>query len=391
MRSRTLRLISGTLAWIAIIGAAFLVFQSEQHIARRRAAVRAFDLHAREATDALADVRASQEAYVAAGQGVGFWMPRVAATNSAILLTLVDLQALAASSAGKAALQEASASLAELGAVDRRAREYIKSDQPLMAGDVIFTEGGQTAAGAARQIESARLAEHQAVDAEEAAVRRTEATALAGAAAITALVIVLLIPGRTAAAQAIENAASQSPLADLSLKPQAPAVPFPTARAVSPILRSAADLCTELGRVSSAADLTPLLGRAAEMMDASGLMVWVGDARGGDLRPALAHGYSAQALARMPTVSRGSNNAAAAAYRTGTLQIVLSHPGSANGAVVAPLLSAEGCVGALSAEIQRGGEASESVQAIATLVAAQLAGIVAAAQPAEQRAAAGSS
>jgi two-component system cell cycle sensor histidine kinase/response regulator CckA len=49
--------------------------------------------------------------------------------------------------------------------------ENIKSGQQLMAADVIFTEGGETAATAARQVETARLAEHQAFDASEAKPR----------------------------------------------------------------------------------------------------------------------------------------------------------------------------------------------------------------------------
>jgi hypothetical protein len=89
----------------------------------------------------------------------------------------------------------------------------------------------------------------------------------------------------------------------------------------------------------------------------------------------LAHGYPDQVFARMPTVPRSANNAAAAAYRTAALQVVLTRPGS-NGAVVAPLLSPEGCVGALSAEILRGRETADSVQALAAIFAAQLAGML---------------
>ena len=116
-------------------------------------------------------------------------------------------------------------------------------------------------------------------------------------------------------------------------------------------------------------------------MDATGLIVWLGNASGADLRPVLAHGYSAQVLARMPTVPRSADNAAAAAYRTGVLQIVLARPGTSAGAIVAPLLSPEGCIGALSAEIAGGGEASDSVQALAAIFAAQLAGVLPATPP----------
>jgi hypothetical protein len=150
---------------------------------------------------------------------------------------------------------------------------------------------------------------------------------------------------------------------------------------------------TDLGRVRDLDELTDVLGRAAEVMDASGLIVWVGSPDGADLRPVLAHGYSADTLARLPAVPRSADNAAAAAYRLGTTQIVHSRPGGSRGAVIAPILSPDGCIGALSAEIRSGGETSQSVQALASIFAAQLAGIVAsvpAPEVQQPRAAAGS-
>ena len=123
-------------------------------------------------------------------------------------------------------------------------------------------------------------------------------------------------------------------------------------------------------------DLKRLLGRAADAMDASGLMVWVGTPAGGDLRAVLSHGYSAEVLARIPPVPRTADNAAAAAFRSAKLQIVVSRPGTSTGAVVAPILSADGCVGALSAEIRHGAETSEAVQALAEIFAANLAGVL---------------
>jgi hypothetical protein len=116
-------------------------------------------------------------------------------------------------------------------------------------------------------------------------------------------------------------------------------------------------------------------------MDASGLIVWVGASAPPEndrLRPVLAHGYSPATIAKMPPVPRSADNAAAAAYRTGALQIVLTRPGVSAGAVVAPLLAADGCVGALSVEVRSGGEGSDSVQALAAIFAAQLAPIVSA-------------
>jgi hypothetical protein len=142
------------------------------------------------------------------------------------------------------------------------------------------------------------------------------------------------------------------------------------------VLRAASQLCTDLGRVSDLDELTSLIGQAADVMDASGVVIWVASADGTYVQLALSHGYAPQVTARMSRIMRSADNAAAAAYRTGQMQIVLARPGESNGAVVAPLLSADGCIGALSAEIRGGGESSESVQALAAIFAAQLAGVL---------------
>src|SRR5262249_16259745 len=125
------------------------------------------------------------------------------------------------------------------------------------------------------------------------------------------------------------------------------------------MFKTAATLATDFGRVRNLDELTRVLGRAAEVMDASGVMVWMGTPGGPELRPVLAHGYSAEMIAKIPAVPRSANNAAAAAFRSSTLQIVLSRPGNSTGAVVAPIMSPGGCVGALSAEIRHGAETSE--------------------------------
>ena len=72
--------------------------------------------------------------------------------------------------------------MAEFSNVDRRARDYLKSGQQLMAGDVIFTEGGQTASMAAQQVNAASTAEHQAVMPPNPSTAKQQAAALGGAA-----------------------------------------------------------------------------------------------------------------------------------------------------------------------------------------------------------------
>ena len=293
MRSRAVRLSCGAVAWIAIGAAAFFLIRSEKQLAALRAEGRAFDLHAREAADTLADLRSAQQAYVAAGQGVAFWMPKVAQTSEAAGKSIAVLRASTTSAAVRSAMDEAAASLVEFADVDRRARDYLRSGQQLMAGDVIFTEGDQTAASAARQVETARLAEHQALDTFEAGLRKREAIALAAAGGLTAIVALMLGLLRMPEGGA-------SPGLPVSSATQA-SIPSPS-RGGLPVLKAAAELCTDFGCVRDINDLQLLLARAGDMMDAAGLVVWLASAAGADLQPVLTHGYSDRVRARLPNV-----------------------------------------------------------------------------------------
>lgn len=370
MRSRLVRLAIGSIALLAFGASGFFLFNSEQQLADGRATMRAFDLHAREARQVLADLRAAQQAYVAAGQGRDFWMPKVDSHHEAAVTQTAALRNEAGSDAAKVALDQTAEAIAEFATIDTRVRDYLAAGQELMAADVVFTEGGSTAAAAANGVESARMAEQEAVEASEAGVRRQQLYALGGAALVGALVVLLLAVTGSAAAGADAPAAS-----DGSLNLDAAAQP--RSRDEAPLMKATAELCTDFGRVRNLEEVRSVLGRAADAMDASGLVVWLGSPSGADLRPVLAHGYPPAVIARMPAVPRSENNAAAKAYRTSGLQIVMSQPGTSSGAVVAPLVSAEGCIGALSIEIKGGGETSDAIQAMAGIFAAQLAGVLA--------------
>ena len=390
MYSRALRLTCGVLALIAIGAAAFLLNRSEQQIRQQTAALRGFDQQVRDASAALVDARVGQQAYVAAGQGVEFWFGKTASSLQTATDGLTALRQAAGASA-RTAIEEAATTVTEFSVIDKRARDYLKSGQQLMAGDVIFTEGTDAAATALRQIETARQAEHQAADVDMAVIRQEQALAAGAAAGFVFLVVLLLMP--------VPRARIAQPAADTSLSlrssavkevaippaPVPPPLPAPLtlSHARGSVFRAATDVVTDFGRVRNLGELTHVLGRAAEVMDASGVMIWIGSATGDDLRPALAHGYSKEMMARMPPVPRSADNAAAAAYRSGTLQMVASRPGGTSGAVVAPILSADGCIGALSAEIRSGGETSDTVQALASIFAAQLAGVLGTAPAAE--------
>jgi hypothetical protein len=274
-------------------------------------------------------------------------------------------------------LLDAGTSIATLGTADERAREYLRSGETFMASDVVFSEAEEATATIIRRVEDARRAERDGFDAAEGIVRQRETYVAGGAGALILLMVVILAVAPAGRAAARE---SSSPV-DIADSPVDGASPIstiaPPARVgMNRALKAAADLCTDFGRINSPNDLPSLLARAADAMDASGLVVWLGNAEGADLRPVMSHGYSDQMIARLPAVARSADNAAAAAYRSGALQIVLSRPGVSRGAIAAPLLAAEGCVGAITAEIADCGETSDGVQALAAIVAAQLAAVL---------------
>jgi transcriptional regulator with XRE-family HTH domain len=168
-------------------------------------------------------------------------------------------------------------------------------------------------------------------------------------------------------------------------EPAAADCPAEKARAPSePDLLAAAHLCTELGRVREKREAAPLLQEAARILDSVGLVVWVWDPQATELKPALAQGYSDTVLAQLPRVRRDAGNATAAAFRSAQTCVVNSSD-LASGALAVPLMAPVGCVGVLAIELQHGAEQRESVRAVATIFAAQLATLIEAAPPAEHR------
>jgi hypothetical protein len=146
-------------------------------------------------------------------------------------------------------------------------------------------------------------------------------------------------------------------------------------------LSAAAYLCTELARADGTTDLAPLLQGLATVVDAVGLIVWVWDPRAGELTPALPHGYSPDVVAQLPNVPRDARNATATAFRSARMCVVNgSHV--ASDAVAVPLITPRGCAGVLAIELQHGGAQRESVRALATIFAAQMARAVGDQRPA---------
>jgi GAF domain-containing protein len=215
--------------------------------------------------------------------------------------------------------------------------------------------------------------------------------AAAGTAGLAALLVALLLAPRTSVPASASGAAAPTEASpENQERAAAPAVtmaPEPAAVAAAvdaEPLRAAAELCTDFARLVDSHELPALLERAAGLLDASGLIIWVADPPRQRLQPLLTHGYPASALARLPVIPREADNATAAAYRGGRVEVVFSNA-SSPGAIVVPILTGDGCVGVMAAEVRHGRETSETLPALARIVAAQLAAVVAIAPAQDER------
>lgn len=321
----------------------------------------------------IADVRAGQFAYVARGQGETFWMSHVAS-----LLPLLQKQAAEFSSSlttpvAQAAFEPAMAALENFKTLDARVRELVQGGNSLLAADLIFSDGLESTTNASVQVATALQDELQ-VRINGAQSLRSRQLAIAGGAAAGVLLLLVAV---ALAGEGSGKPAEAETAATPVIEPIRFEAPLPKAKpAVTPKLITTAQLCSELSRVVDSRQLSHLLERAARVLDASGIIVWVAEPSRQALMPALSHGYEPRTVARMGSIHRDANNAAAAAYRSAETRTVTGDA-TTSGAVIVPLMTSEGCVGVLSAELRGGAEKDESSQALASIFAAQLATLVA--------------
>ena len=398
MTHRAVRVVFALVFVTALAYAGYELWRTEGAINEARRHSRSFDDASRALVASIGELRSAQQAYVAAGQGEDFWIRKVDTIRDLVNDEEEQLSALTQTPESVAAVAELRKTLDAFREMNRRAAEYTRGGQRLLASDLIFTDGLEVVAAATAQLELARAAERSESDRLESEARKREGYYLAGVAGIGLLVVLTLVP-LTQVTQPVvwESASAPDALGSLPLHvsdqsiesdratanespPAAPPVPEAvmvsnyagdTADGVVADIQAMAALCTEFSRVIDARELTPLLERACRLMGGSGAIVWVAEPDGRELRPVLAHGYSPQALLRIGAISRDDGHATAAAYRNAALEVVPA-AGGRSGAIVTPLLSPSGCIGVMSAEIADGKESDVSCQALAAIIAAQL-------------------
>jgi hypothetical protein len=338
---------------------------------------------------AVMELRMAQQAYVAAGQGDEFWGSKVAERIASVRDELAALRGAAVTSRAHVEIDEAVSALGDFERMDARAREYTRSNQRLLASDLIFSDGLDKTEVMLKAIQAARTAESDDSRDRVLAGRRRELAA-AGTTGAAALVLGLLLvpaPRRVEREETPAVVPAAEPMHVLSLRDARDPLP-PVVTETPPSLRDAdsepadpfdlgrvASVCTELARVADTRALPAMLEATATVLDANGVVLWIADPDGRELNPIVTHGYPAQFVTRLGTIPRDAPNATAAAFRTALLQIVQSDAVS-NGAIAVPLVTPGGCVGVMAAEVRHGGEKQDAKLAAAAIVGAQLATLV---------------
>lgn len=278
-----------------------------------------------------------------------------------------------------------------LAATGSRAREHVETDQPLLAADLVFNEAHDLVTALDRQVERAASLARARHAANLAALRQEQALLAGAALAVWLVAAILLVPvGRRRAAAASEPVgetpgAVPEPALNAGI-PEPAAVDLPREPALAdpgPDLDGVAVLCADLARLADAGQLGSLLERAAAVLDASGVILWVAEAGGARLFPAAWYGYEPRVFGRVGAIPRDAANLTAAAFREARLRASAAF-GTTQAALAAPLIGPSGPVGVLAAELRSAPDVSASTSAVATIIASQLATLVAV-FPAEQK------
>lgn len=323
-------------------------------------------------SETIAGIGAAQQSYVAPGQLDEPWFERTSTLKAQLSNDIEQARASLGSIGAAEALQGLAASTEALMAADARTRQNLQLGQELMASDVIFSDGRNILDAMIAGLRDLQAAEHAYHRAELSALSRQRWIALGATALFWVAGLFALVTIPAASTPAAESQSARVPGED---SPKTPAEQRPRVEPRPSIdLASAASLCTDFSRVTTTAALPDLLGRTARVLDASGVILWM--SAGEQLFPVMGHGYRPDMLARLGPIARNADNGAAAAWRTQQLTIVGATGPTDNGAIVAPLFGLHACIGVLAAEVRHGGEYNPATQALATIIAAQLATVV---------------
>jgi hypothetical protein len=367
MWGRWIRITILTLLLAALPVAAFLLRTIEQQSNTLTTIEDAVAERLERAADGIEALGLAQQGYVAPGQLDEPWFEQVTATLQQVRENLGGLPPLLRSAEAATGLVALTTSVDAFAAADMRVRENLARGEELMAADVIFSDGRKLVDAMITQAHGVSRAERGFLRGSRTALDRDRWSVL-GLVFVVWLATVVIV-SRTGKTSRDDHLHVVDP-AHIASAPLAQPAPPP---ALPVDLAATATLCTDLSRVADTNALARLLSRTATVLDASGVALWLG--AGDRLFAVMGHGYPEETLARFGPIARGADNAVARTWRTGRLATVAASATGPAG-LVAPMFGPAGCFGVLA--IERGGEPDSTVQAVAGIIAAQVATAVSA-------------
>jgi hypothetical protein len=367
--NRWIRFLLAVLAIAAAAAATYRVVENEQRLARDNATTRNAMLSADAALAAVEELKATLHAYVAPGQGADFWTARAGLLLDKARSGLLELES-AAGAAG-VSVAEALDACDRLASLDERARAHVAAQQPLLAGEVIFTDARDLLDAIRIQIARSRDQISSAAAQRAAATRREQTYLLGGGAGVLALVMLLLVPiGRTTTVEA-PTARDDSMPAESTTAAHHPVQP------IAPQFDSAAlaAVCSDIAVISESSQVTTVLDRVRALLGARGVIVWMSTPDRANLQAAAASGYDERVVARLGNISRNENNLTADAFRLNGARTSAS-AGATPAALAVPLPAPGGPAGVFSAELAPGVDVDAARLDAARVVAAQLAAVL---------------
>jgi hypothetical protein len=411
-----------------VIGVAAIVqdLHFDNSLATARSAIRGTDGEATALQVKVAEFRAAQIAYLAAGQDPQYWMRHASALADEIEGGFNRLRGSVVSADAQARILAGHAAFQAMLEADTHARQAVADDQQLLASNAIFSDSFEAQQRLESELAAVRTAEHETAERGLAASAQwriwTSAGALgfvlffsiiavrlsqqppASAAATMAQMLRDLPPPVKAGPAAPTAAASATASIATAPPPASGATPTPSLPIAVPVVASApaakpappppvvnlpeaAELCGDLARVMDERDVPALLARAAKVLEATGVIIWMADPQGSRLEPTLAHGYPDKVLSRLSALDVQADNVTSLAFRSLRSQQVNGTGANSAGAIAVPLITANGCTGVLAAEVRDGRNAPQETLAMARIIAAQFSAIIAPSAELDARAA----
>ncbi len=371
MDTRRNRLLVAALLVAAGIAGGFFVFAAHRSAETLLASSSDVSARLERMIATASDIASAQQAYVAPGQPDPPWFERSASLLQQFADAAAAVRPRLRSADAARVIEEVGRGLQALITIDGKARQDLQQSQNLLAADLIFSEGRDTSASLITAIRGLSGAEQSAAAARRASLEHQQWAILGivGLLWVVGLVVLVPVPAHRAGKppEAVTPTSADVGTFSVDLAER-------EARGTLVMdLAAAAEVCASLARISDAAALPGVLAQAAAVIDARGIIVWVG--AGEELFPAFAYGYDDGLVGRLGPIARNARNATADAWRTGQMRTVAADVVS-HGAIVTPLAGVGGCVGVFAAEVRHGREEDPSTRAVAVMIAAQLAGIV---------------